>query len=306
MLYKCEKCNKEFATKQSYEKHLQRKSECSLETKLKLEKKEFFCNFCNQGFTEKKNLLRHLKNNICSAYDEITLTKSELINIYQKVNKSVPDEITNNNNKNTINKSVLGNKNNVNNNSNNNSLSYVENNQNIQIMVNPFGKESQLPVPAKVYFEAMKNLIKGIPLLVKYIHYNYDHPENMNIEGKGISSKYLVVYDGKDWNLANKKNIIHNLITDKKDQIDDFFDEQVENNKISKQMVKRYETQTEKLDEVLNKDFRGVKPSEESTELYKELEEEMNLLLENEKNKKKKYEEQQSKKIINKKNIKKL
>jgi hypothetical protein len=295
MLYQCNKCKKEFPTKQSYEKHLQRKNECSEETKSKLENKEFCCNFCNKGFTEKKNLLRHLKNNICNANDKVTLTKAELINIYQKVKKDVPDEIINNNNK--VIKSVIGNHNNVN---------YVENNQNIQIMVNPFGKESQIPVPAKVYFEAMKNLIKGIPLLVKYIHYNYEHPENMNIEGKGISSKYLVVYDGQDWNLANKKNVIHNLITDKKDQIDDFFDEQVENNKLSKQMVKRYETQTEKLDEVLNKDFRGVKPSDESAELYKELEEEMNLLLENEKNKKKKYEEELSKKSINKKNIKKL
>jgi hypothetical protein len=305
MTFTCDKCKKEFTCKQSYERHLSRLTDCSEETREKLENKNFICEFCKKGFTEKRNLQRHIKV-FCKGPETIILSKETFNDILNKYNKSVPDEITNNNNKNTINKSVLGNKNNVNNNSNNNSLSYVENNQNIQIMVNPFGKESQLPVPAKVYFEAMKNLIKGIPLLVKYIHYNYDHPENMNIEGKGISSKYLVVYDGKDWNLANKKNIIHNLITDKKDQIDDFFDEQVENNKISKQMVKRYETQTEKLDEVLNKDFRGVKPSEESAELYKELEEEMNLLLENEKNKKKKYEEEQSKKIINKKNIKKL
>ncbi len=296
MKYVCEKCKKEFLCKQAYDRHLLRITDCSEDTRDRLENKEYICEFCKKGFTEKRNLQRHIKI-FCKGPETILLSKETFNDILNKYNKNENQNINKLHNKTSINKSVIGNHNNVN---------YVENNQNIQIMVNPFGKESQIPVPAKVYFEAMKNLIKGIPLLVKYIHYNYEHPENMNIESKGISSKYLVVYDGQDWNLANKKNVIHNLITDKKDQIDDFFDEQVENNKLSKQMVKRYETQTEKLDEVLNKDFRGVKPSDESAELYKELEEEMNLLLENEKNKKKKYEEELSKKTINKKNIKKL
>lgn len=287
MSFVCDKCKKEFFCKQSYERHITRVTDCSEEERHRLENKSYSCEFCKRCFTEKKNLQRHIKS-FCKGPDTIILSKNTFNDILTKYNKTdvsnVPICKIN-----KMSKNVIGNHNNVN---------YVENNQSIHITVNPFGHESNVNVPARVYFEAMKNLIKGIPLLVKYIHYNYDHPENMNIEGKGISSKYLMLYDGQHWNLANKKNVIHNLITDKKDQIDGFFDEQVEKNKISKQLAKRYEIQTEKLDEVLNKDFRGVKPSTESTELFNELEEEMNLLLENEKNKKKKLESENKKKNI--------
>jgi hypothetical protein len=262
MSFKCETCNKVFSTKQNLENHIKRKNKCSLETTQRLENKIFECQYCKSRFTQKQNLKRHLLNGFCTGINNIE-------------NSNIKDDKILNINTGTINNSSKITQN-------------INNTQNIQILVNPFGKESSIHIPDCIYFEAIKNLVKGIPLLIKYIHYNIKYPQNQNIKGKGLCSKYIEVHDGEDWKIDSKKNVIHNLITDKKDKLDDFVDEQVEKNKISKSLAYRYEKQTEKLDEVLNEDFRGEKPSDESQNLFKELEEEVNMTIENEKNKAKK------------------
>jgi hypothetical protein len=269
MSFSCENCNKIFSTKQNLENHLNRKIKCSPETTQRLENKKFECQYCQSKFTQKQNLKRHLLNGFCTG-----LTNYVNTTIKEDLKAKKEDKILN------INTGTINNSSKITQN--------IQNTQNIQILVNPFGKESSIKIPDSLYFEAIKNLVKGIPLLIKYVHYNPKFPQNQNIKGKGLCSKYIEVHDGEDWKVDSKKNIIHNLITDKKDKLDDFVDEQIEKNKISKSLAYRYEKQTEKLDEVLNEDFRKEKASDESINLFKELEEEVNMTIENEKNKAKK------------------
>jgi hypothetical protein len=296
MYYICENCGKEFIDKFIYVNHLKRKTPCSKEGREKLENKNYECDLCNKKFINKQTLIRH-KEKYCKGYNEEI---QKIINNKESFEKALNDlnskNIKNENiedlenkkkfNNNKISKCIIGNNNSYVDNTK--TTQNIHNTQNIQILVNPFGNESTIPIPDSLYFEAIKNLVKGIPLLIKYVHYNPKYPENQNIKGKGLCSKYIEVHDGEDWKIDSKKNIIHNLITDKKDKLDDFVDEQVEKNKISKSLAYRYEKQTEKLDEVLNEDFRKEKASDESINLFKELEEEVNMTIENEKNKAKK------------------
>jgi DNA-directed RNA polymerase subunit RPC12/RpoP len=280
VFYICEKCGKEFNRKSNYMYHIENVKNCD---KIK-ENQNFKCNYCNTLFTLKNNLKRHekfCKEKIKYENETISINKGEFNKMMEIINSNkLTNEIKGDVNVSNIKKQI--------NTHNAQTTQNIHNTQNIQILVNPFGNESTIPIPDSLYFEAIKNLVKGIPLLIKYVHYNPKYPENQNIKGKGLCSKYIEVHDGEDWKVDSKKNVIHNLITDKKDKLDDFVDEQIEKNKISKSLAYRYEKQTEKLDEVLNEDFRKEKASDESINLFKELEEEVNMTIENEKNKAKK------------------
>jgi hypothetical protein len=47
--------------------------------------------------------------------------------------------------------------------------------------------------------------------MIEKIHFNPDKPENMNIYISNMKNKYLMVYDGKNWNIANKTEEIDKL-----------------------------------------------------------------------------------------------
>jgi len=59
---------------------------------------------------------------------------------------------------------------------------------------------------------------------------------------------YLEVFNGEKWEKQDKKIAIQNMITTKKDIMDDYFDEQVEKNIISTFIKKNYETFSDMLD----------------------------------------------------------
>jgi hypothetical protein len=283
VFYNCEKCGKEFNRKSNYLYHIENVSNCDKIKKKKIHK----CNYCDKLFTLKNNLIRH--NKICKKKYK-NMDMNTIMDIDKNKNnndETISDKKDENNKK--SNNEINGNINisNIQKQTINNNQT-INNTQNIQILVNPFGKEEIILLPDDLCFDAIKNLIKGIPLLIKYVHYNVKFPQNKNIKGKGLCSKYIEIHDGEDWIIDTKKNIIHKLIIDNKDKLDDFFDEQIEKNKISKNLANRYEKQTEKLDEVLNEEFRGEKPLKESINFFKELEEEVNITIENETNKEKK------------------
>jgi hypothetical protein len=61
MLYTCNTCKKTFNQKYNYNIHLNRKTKCSIESKINLENKLFECDKCNERFTAISNLYRHRK-----------------------------------------------------------------------------------------------------------------------------------------------------------------------------------------------------------------------------------------------------
>jgi DNA-directed RNA polymerase subunit RPC12/RpoP len=116
MKYICEKCGKIFDQKSNYLNHLNRKTQCSIETKLSLEQKKYKCKKCGEKFTALSNLCRHkkiyCKKMNCESdieddekdgienknNNEITIKNENKINNVENNNETNSKEIINNEN----------------------------------------------------------------------------------------------------------------------------------------------------------------------------------------------------------------
>jgi ribosomal protein L37AE/L43A len=302
-LFECDKCGEKFTAYNNMLKH--KKKYCKgffLENKTENETK-------TESLNTNKNHFELVKNpntgDVINLNDIVNNPKiiSELFNIISKdeqcknMIKSI-SEIQNNttNIKNLNNTNNIKNSNNTtNNNLNANVQNNTTNNNNIFIMA-AFGKEGRIQVPKALLHSLYRNMENAIPRLVEYIHYNDNFPQFQNIEGKGISNSYVSIFDGSNWILQRKDEVVEKLIKDKKEILDDFFDEMVENNhsKLNSKIIKNYNEQSDKLDSFLNKDFYDIQPEKDAKALYKSIQTNVGLIMENQKIKKK------SKKIVKK------
>jgi len=136
MLYECDNCKKVFKKKCDLERHLLRQRECNDETKHNLENKIFFCNLCGKGFSQKKSLKFHIDGGYCkknlNENNKILIDKNE----YNEYLKYKNNEI------NTINSNCNNNNLYQTNNFNNIDIE-INNNKNLNILLNPFGKEKK-------------------------------------------------------------------------------------------------------------------------------------------------------------------
>ena len=71
--------------------------------------------------------------------------------------------------------------------------------QNININLSPWNDPRLPDYVEKYYREAVKKIFLAVPTLIKYIHFNDEHPENHNICIKNARSGIAKVYNGKEW-----------------------------------------------------------------------------------------------------------
>jgi hypothetical protein len=69
------------------------------------------------------------------------------------------------------------------------------------------------------------------------VHFNPDKPENMNIYISNMKNKYLMVYDGKNWNIANKVEEIDKLYEEKELMLEEWL-EQNKNTEMKEKFIK--------------------------------------------------------------------
>jgi hypothetical protein len=314
MFYTCEKCKKVFDQKSNYMTHINRKNPCSIELKLKSEIKNFECKICGDRFTALPNLYRHNKkyckgsNTQDNEINENNESKENNQNIESKENSKNIEIV-----KNPITGDII----NINDIINNEKIiselfkfisrdeqtkkiikksNNTTNNNNIFIL-KPFGKEGKINVPKAILFSLYRNMENAIPQLVEYIHYNDNFPEYQNIESKGISNSYVSVFDGTDWILQRKDEVYEKLIKDKKEILDDFFDELVEakHSKLNSKIIKNYNEQSDKLDSFLNREFYNIDPEKKSKAFYKNIQSNLGVVMENQKIKRKNKQNEKKK-----------
>lgn len=265
--YKCQQCQKTFNKKSNYNNHLNRKIPCeklniSIEvhqnspifTEKKLKKSLIFndinnltdedhdtnnvnnddsydgfrCKICEQTFTVKRSLDRHLNyrckgntNNNLLTNDSINKDETykillKEINKLKKENKEIKkqfnisksnDASTIKNIDNNIEQQNIIDKQQINN--------TVNNNQSVNITIVPYGKEDLSYITDAQMKEILNKGFKAVEHLVHTIHFNKEHPENHNICIRNIKDTYVVSYNGQGWVIADRDDMIQDMYDDR-------------------------------------------------------------------------------------------
>jgi len=223
-MYKCDKCNKEFKIKQSYQRHLNKKIPCDRIIK---------CNNCNKTFKLISHLTQHNKRkNKCIRIDleqkvkdlETKLEISELKLENEKLKNS--QIITNNNN--TTNNNTTNNNTFILNNFGNENLEFItkkfltDSLKNIINTTLPLAIENktQLKVDKLSYYGSDINDINIFRLFIKLIFKNEDYPENNTIKYDEESDDFYY-YSNDEWIIVDEesKNILIERIFQKIQQL---------------------------------------------------------------------------------------
>ena len=194
VVYTCERCLKTFDKKYAYDVHINRKNPCE-----KLVDRQTEQHISESGFYFLLNELKTIKN-------ELIELKEENKNLKTKINKIEPSSVVTKTRKN-INKPV--------NSYNSISDSHNTNSNNVHnvkiVNLVAFGKE-KMDFP----LDDIAKLCQGnrtIPNMINHVHFNKDLPENHNVYMPNRKNrKEVFVYDGENWMLSNKNNIVEQLV----------------------------------------------------------------------------------------------
>jgi len=192
------------------------------------------CKYCDQSFKFKQSMYRHIKYSCMKNKDEDLKELVRLLNLQlQHKDKQIETqarqieklmgklEINGSFNNNTINHFTL--------------LAYRD--TDISHLTN------------EDYRNCYKKVNHCVKHLIEKVHFNQSKPENMNIYISNMKDKYLMVYDGFNWNLANKVEELDRLYEEKEMMLEEWLDSNPE--PILKEKFMKYLNNKES-DECLN------------------------------------------------------
>jgi hypothetical protein len=250
--YICGACGKKFNLKGNYDRHLHRKTPCItinhmddmalVEIKNELIE-DLKCIYCNEIFTRKYNLTRHMDGRckIKKQHNEKDKHMLEILKQQDIENKIIELQIMKHDMDERekqfnalIDKLIKFEKVNDlkkgNNNSNNNIISTNSNNNsnnvnNISITINAHGKEDLSHLTEEDYKKIFKLCNSSVPAFIELKHFDKNHPENCNVFISNINSEYASVYNGNQWILKDKNKVIGDLYDDNCDYLIDKFND---------------------------------------------------------------------------------
>jgi hypothetical protein len=246
MSYFCKKCNYTTSLKFNYTRHLTSEIHTTKENKLK-------CKYCEKEYKHKSSLSKHIKYSCTKNKDEDLKELVRLMNLQlesereerKEVQKQIETqarqieklmgklEIHGSFNNNTINNYTL--------------LAY---------------RDTDITHLTQEDFQSCyKKVNHCVKHLIEKVHFNPSKPENMNIYISNMKDKYLMVYDGNNWNLANKVEELDRLYEEKEIMLEEWLDSNP--------------------DPILKEKFVKYLNNKESDECINHIKEEVKLLLYN-------------------------
>jgi len=209
--YKCEKCDKEFNKKERLECHIANNA-----CKIGLHK----CKLCDKSFTTINSMYRHMKhtckvkkydeNEKKDIYDRLILleeTNKKIINENKKLKLQVKQlKVSGSNN---ITDNVV--------NINNGVVNHIT--------LVGYGKEDLSKLDKTEMVRVLQNGFNSTIKLTEALHFNPKYPEYHNIYISNIKDKYGMMFDGKNWTLTMKEDLINKIYEDKKNYIEENLDE---------------------------------------------------------------------------------
>jgi hypothetical protein len=208
-----------------------------------LEDTLYKCKYCEHSYRHKSSLSKHVKYTCTKNKDEDLKELVRLMNIQieqQKQELQIQSKTIDTQSK-QIEKlmgklEISG------------SFNTTNNIQNIQLLAYRATDVSHLT--DQDYRSCLKKVNHCVKHMIERVHFNPTKPENMNIYISNIKDKYIMVYDGMNWNLANKKDEIDRLYEEKEMMLEEWLESNPE--KELKDKFMRYLNNKES-DECLNR-----------------------------------------------------
>ena len=190
------------------------------------EPKNFYCRYCNRGFSSKPSMRRHelhrCKNEQNMVYEnKIEQMRKQFDREKNKLYKQI-DKLIDKAGDTTIN-----------------------NTNNIQL--NNFGEEDTSYITDKVLQKLINYPATMIPNLLKLTHFHEDHPENNNLKITNKKDKYIKVYKNDEWKIDKRDIVIDNIMNNKFDTLETYYEERGKNN-IKRHIKKRFERFQDDID----------------------------------------------------------
>ena len=187
--YECKICNKIFDRKSNYLSHTNRKISCDKQI---VKNKSNECKHCKKLFSSSKSMYRHVKSGACKNNND------SIVNI-EKINSDINVNIDNS--------------------TNNTNTNNTQNNMNVDgdVKLVKFGNENLSYISDDIFKSILGRGFKSVEELVDHSHFHPDHPENHNIYIANIKNDYVVIYDGKKWNINKKEDVFEDIIYAKSD-----------------------------------------------------------------------------------------
>ena len=168
-----------------------------------IENKKFICHICNKEYKHRQSLYNHQKKG-CYQMQQITTTKNdwekERVELYGKINmllenisKQKPTIIENQTIQNIETQNTTINQTNI--------------------IINGFGTENMEYITDKIKTHLLKTPGVMIQKLIKFKHFNEDHPENCNIKLSLKDGEVVETYSALNgWETKDKKILIDNIV----------------------------------------------------------------------------------------------
>ena len=303
MKYTCEQCNYITDHKTKYERHINsNRHQSNVQTtpksplnnpkvtpnnpKVTFEQPQshpessFCCEYCGSKFKYKQGMYRHIKYTCKKSKDEDLIEFVTLLNEELQEQKSETKQIKKDIEKRDraiakltkkldivrVGGNMLTNsQNHSHNKSMKNSMNTVNNTQHITILNHKDTDISHLT--SEDYKKIVGRKANCIPEMIRRIHCDTEHPENMNIYIPNIKNGYIMVYECGDWKLKNRNRVLEDLIEEKTCMLEEWIDKSPDDEmkkKFEKYMEYRdsnYENLTNEIKSQVEMDLYNIKSS---------------------------------------------
>ena len=219
MPFVCDLCNRSFSRKDSLTRH---KANKVYHDKLKYNnaKQKYYC-LCGKYYIHNQSLSTHKKT--CNiALEKPKIRQKEVLSTFkdtQKENEELKKEMDELKKEIELLKTKThATESNVINNTTNNKTQ-----NNVTIQINAVGYENLDHITDQIIIESVGKVFNSIPNILKHIHYNPEHPENLNIQIPNKKQPYARVFKKKSgkWETVHRDEAIDDMVDRGYDFLDD-------------------------------------------------------------------------------------
>lgn len=232
MSFSCDVCGKFFGLKKNLNYHIDEKV---------CEGKRFGCKYCKNLFRSRSSMYRHMSKHckikneskeikeICRDQDKDDILARLLkLESENKKLKSKVKRIEATNNRKVTKVNTMNNTNTMNNSNNNNKV--IINN----IGLVGYGNEDMTKINKDEIIKILQNGYNSTIKMTEVLHFNPKLPENHNIYIPSMKDKYAMMFDGENWALTDRDDLLDRIYDDKKTYIEENIEEFINSLSVSR------------------------------------------------------------------------